>query len=91
MVAVDRPWQRVGLRLALEDRDAVATLGEEDRQGQADGSAADDDDVGVGHGCRRGWWPQALMRSYRRLSSQSSVMVRAPWPTSTMKPAGLVT
>jgi hypothetical protein len=51
VVEVDRPGQRIGLRLALEDGDGMAVLGQQDRQREPHGSAADHDDVaGGGHG-----------------------------------------
>jgi TPP-dependent trihydroxycyclohexane-1,2-dione (THcHDO) dehydratase len=57
--------QRIGLGLALEDRDRVPVLREQNRQRQADRATADNHDVRVGrvHAVRNGWWPQALIRS----------------------------
>jgi hypothetical protein len=69
VVEVDSSREPVALRLSFEDRHGVAALSQQDRQGETNGPTADDDHIGRGggggggHGWRRGWWPQALMRS----------------------------
>ena len=61
------PGQRIGAGLPFEHDHRPALLGQQDGQRGPDRPVADNGDVGVefhvGHGVRRDWCPQRLMRS----------------------------